>query len=1566
MLRKISVIILIVFFLSFSFNLKLVDAAISVSVIYIPRYIPIDCTTGTTTPGDGTPIAVFVSVTGGTLTNNPHRIKSRVGFAPPLYPATDLTYAIWWANVGTTPYTWGIDTTAWASTWPFNVDSNGKWSGWIVTKVNRNSITGNANFDWSKSIYYQARVREGTSNRDSANISILPLNMSSTGSGTLGGWIEGYAYLGNDPAQNKIVVVKDLNNIIVGIYITEDNGVREGYTGSAGYFKIAAPAGCNYRIELWDPTTNTVYTNGVVENICVSAGQTTSGITINAIINNPPTLDWTGESGYENSGVEPEIGNITTNFEYRIKYLDQDNNPPQSGFPKVHILKDGFEINGSPFSMSEVDSLDTNYLDGKLYKFSITLSAGNYSYYFKAKDIYGIDATGDPTSLKSGPIVEGETIQPIIYDLSPPRFSSNYNKRPTISAKYFDPEPSSGIDISTIYLKLNNIDVTNNATKTETQITYTPSTDLSLGKHKVEIGVKDLSGNIKIVNFYFYIIEPLTTENFYFGVPHAHTSYSDGALTPADAFTYARDVAKIDFLVITDHSNWLDMNEWNDTLTQANNFTQNGVFVALRGFEYTHTTQGHINVFNTDTYVSRNDPNYDTLEEFYAWLKTQPNAIAQFNHPFTLDDFNGFAYDEVLDDIITLQEVGNGSPPYSYARLENAYIYALDKGWHVGATNGQDNHTNNWGYPPNNLTGIIANNLTKNDVLEAFKMMRTYSTEDRNLKLSFKANNYLMGSTIPVKRGENIQFEIYTYDPDSSDKIVLVEIITNGGHVLHSWTNNSQKFEKTFTITYQGGSCWYYLRVVEQDGDVGITSPIWTPPSDIDLKVISLSYSPKAIFPNKVVSLIATLKNYGLMSFSNLQVKFYEGDPRAGGILIDTKTVDLPSGIQLNISTNWIPLTSGLFTIYVVLEGPQEDPEHDNTQKITFRVLESLGKRILIDRYHKNDYTSTTGLYNLSEFADLLTYNGYEVIHTYQEITESLLFGVDLLVITYPQGGTGSRHLSDSEKQAIRNFVQNGGSLLFTAKSNYNEDPTRYNDFLTSLGLGININHDNIYDDINNYGYLWGVNLYNFPQTNSKICDGITKIRFFSGASLIKPDKTPLIPDPNNNIEILAYANQTSYNHDDTPSGVNRVGTGYYIYSYRSNPNGSNMPTMSIQTLPNGARVAVLGRAVFSNYELGNWVEGEAASNNEAFTLNLVDWLCKINRVIPIREARKDMDNNNVPDRLGERVTIRGVVTSGSGKFFDVIYLQDETGGITVFGSFPTDKIIPEGAILQVTGVIDQYNGDTELKFDDFYRDILWIGWTSVYEPKYFRTGDLNLEKNEGWLVKTEGYVTKIIDSSTCKIDDGSGEIIIFIDGYIGTLPEGLKIGDYLYVIGLSGEYSEGHRIRVRSETDISFVPIFYNINVSVLGNGKVLINPPTGPYNPYSQITLTATPSSGWYFIGWYGDINSKINPISINLTKNLSLTAIFVNCFFDKKTGAIVLLDLVSSSIPKWRVINPLIGYDTDWITFRRFKSTDISFFGEYADRRYHFVIDYKYNNRYTILFNDRLTNTTIRIKD
>lgn len=1545
MKKVIKILILVTILFFGSFNLNLVDAASFIPDIY-PNYFPIDCSSGTSTPGNGTPFAIHITITGYSPNSN-YAIKSRVG------PTTSsLTYAISWKNA--TLNSWAFDGTSFADLIKITTDSNGNWSGWLFAKVRNDVPEG--------TLYYRARMRVSPysgSNIDSSSITSNSLNMT-----TQGGWVEGNANIDGVAAQNKIVVVKNFSGTIVGIYITEDNEVLEGYPSNPGYFKVGVPDGCDYSVELWDPITNTPYADGIVSGICVTAGNITTGITINARSNNAPTLSWTGELGYENDGLNPETGVSSTFFEYRVNYSDIDNDPPKLGFPVVHILKGGVEITGSPFTMEEVDPSDINYSDGKLYKFTKTLTAGDYSYYFEAKDYYNMDASGEPTTLKDGPVVIGDTIPPTIYDLSPPRFCTTYERVPNFRAKYYDNIGGSGIDINSVYIKIDGVDKTGDAIVTDSELSYTPSSDLSLGKHVVEIGVKDFDGNENVVNYYFYIIEDLITPNHYLGVPHAHTSYSDGALTPLQAFTYARDVANIDFLCITDHSNWLDLTEWADTLTQAENLTQDGVFVALRGFEYTHTTQGHINVYNTDTYVSRNDPNYDTLEEFYNWLKTQTNGIAQFNHPFTLDDFNGFAYDEELDALITMQEVGNGSPPYSYARLENAYIYALDKGWHIGATNGQDNHAENWGYPPNNLTGVICNNLTKNDILDAFKMMRTFSTEDRNLKVSFKANNYWMGSTIPIKEGDNLSFYLYAYDPDSVDKISKVEIITNGGQILNSWTNSSNSFEVNYSFIYSGGGNWYYLKIVEQDGDIAITSPIWTPPSDIDLKLVSLTYSPKSLFPNKPVTLTALVKNYGIMSFENLNVYFYDGDPFGGGNIIGSTTVDLPAGSQVNTSINWIPTLSGLYDLYAVLDGPIGDPLFDNTQKVTVRVIESLGKKVLIDRYHKNDYTSSTGLYNLSEFADLLTYNGYEVVHTYQEITETLLNGVDLLVITYPMGGTGQRDLSDSEKQAISNFIQNGGSLLFTGKSNYNENPTRYNDFLTSLGIEININHDNIYDDFNNYGYLWGVNLYNLPETESKICEGISNLRFFSGASLIKPDKTPLIPDPTKNIEILAYANDTSYDEDDVGGANNHVGTGYWIYSYRSNPTGSNMPAMAVQTLPNGSRVSVLGRAIFSNYELGNWVEGQAACNNDAFTLNLVDWLCNVDRVMTIGEARKDLDNNNVPDRLGERVTIRGVVTSGTGKFFDVIYLQDETGGITVFGSLPTDKIIPEGAILQVTGVIDQYNGDTELQFDDFYKDFLWIGWTDVPEPIYFKTGELNLEQNEGWLVKTEGYVTQIMDSGSCKINDGTGDIIVFIDGYIGTLPSVLKLGDYLYVIGLSGEYSEGHRIRVRSPDDVSFTPIFYNVNITIIGSGTVLIDPPLGPYAPYSQITLKATPQQGWQFLGWSGDINSTQNPITITVTKNLNIKAIFVNSFVDTKQEAVILLDLVTENSPSWRVVIPSKGYDTGWKKFNRYTYSGNHFWGVYSDTRYKLIIDFYSPNRYHIIFYDRVGPISIKI--
>jgi hypothetical protein len=53
--------------------------------------------------------------------------------------------------------------------------------------------------------------------------------------------------------------------------------------------------------------------------------------------NNPPTLDWTGEPNFVSDGINPDIGDLTTTFEYRVEYTDADNEAPTNMDVKIEI-----------------------------------------------------------------------------------------------------------------------------------------------------------------------------------------------------------------------------------------------------------------------------------------------------------------------------------------------------------------------------------------------------------------------------------------------------------------------------------------------------------------------------------------------------------------------------------------------------------------------------------------------------------------------------------------------------------------------------------------------------------------------------------------------------------------------------------------------------------------------------------------------------------------------------------------------------------------------------------------------------------------------------------------------------------------------------------------------------------------------------------------------------------------------------------------------------------------------------------------------------------------------------
>jgi hypothetical protein len=140
----------------------------------------------------------------------------------------------------------------------------------------------------------------------------------------------------------------------------------------------------------------------------LDTNETTGGLEVTVVVDDSPILDWTGDIGYQIDGVEPDEGNAGDTFTFRVKYKDENNHAPASGYPLLYLFKGDEQIEGSPFVMNEEDPTDTVYTDGKIYIYSVTLSepGDDYTHFFWARDSLGIAAEGPAVNVTSGPLVK--------------------------------------------------------------------------------------------------------------------------------------------------------------------------------------------------------------------------------------------------------------------------------------------------------------------------------------------------------------------------------------------------------------------------------------------------------------------------------------------------------------------------------------------------------------------------------------------------------------------------------------------------------------------------------------------------------------------------------------------------------------------------------------------------------------------------------------------------------------------------------------------------------------------------------------------------------------------------------------------------------------------------------------------------------------------------------------------------------------------------------------------------------------------------------------------------------
>jgi predicted extracellular nuclease/uncharacterized protein YdeI (BOF family) len=1076
-------------------------------------------------------------------------------------------------------------------------------------------------------------------------------------------------------------------------------------------------------------------------------------------------------------------------------------------------------------AIGEADYIALPMTAGSESRYTAVLSsekvpADGFDYYIEARAGDSVQSSGTKDAPNQVKLVEDE-IGPRIYGETPVGGTKVESPRPEISVLLEDP---SGVDQESIKVWLDGEQITN-AHISQSQVKITPEEDLALGDHTVKVAAMDSKGNSSEYEWTFTVVPRFEGGNHYRGTTHNHTKIShDGAGEP-EAALKAGQKYNYDWFVFSDHSHDIDPtllgkdtverdgmfersggSDWKLTKDLSAQYTKDGEYIVFPAFEMTSTTWGHSNIFGTENFIDRNinGKMYQDLNKYYAWVMTYDDVVGQFNHPdMSKDAFNNFKpYNKDMDKLFTMLEVGNGSGHYGYANAERKFFSVLDLGWHVAPTYGEDNHEGTWGQT-RARTIIVADDLSQESLLHSMRNMRVYMVEDPNFTLDVKANGFYMGSTVDSKSlkfnisgsdavAESRSMADYSYLPadyKSDDRVEKVELISNGGKVVDSYSPMIADFswEPSYTVT--GGQQWFVVRVTQADGERMYSAPIWSKEEAVDVKVNGIDVVGDVIIEGNPATLKASVANNGTQEVKNLKVDIYFDEVKAENLIGSQDISSIPSKGVAAASAVWASPLKGDHRIIAVVSSLDGLNLGDNEFELSVKIKEPLGINVVIDAKHGNENTSGDGgTYkdNLKAFTTMMQKEGYKVTENNSVITDAVLSNVDVFVITHPR----SAYTAD-ESAAIAKFVKNGGSLLMAGKSNHSTNPAINNGMLEQMGATIRMGNDGVFDD-SKTGNFWSdpkvapFAVRAFPGLVSNyISDRVSFLDYYSGTSLSGPNDTALTES--GKVVILAKGNETTYQGN--------IKGGYTYDAVSDATGGSAIPLIASEEIGEKGRIIVSGMNIFNDKQID---ESYEPKGNDEFALNAVNWLAhRETKITDIGDARKLAEDSDT--------VIEGTVTTGAGVFFDAFYVQDETGGIMAFQEVPAGSIKP-GDKVRIYGHIITFDNNKEIEFAKFEQDVIKIGEGTPLEPKPVPTGEATSNLNQGLLVKVKGEVVGKFDDNSYIVNDGSGDVLVFTDGYIvnqsGPVPV-LEVGDTLEAVGLSGSFAQGTRIRVRDTKEL-------------------------------------------------------------------------------------------------------------------------------------------------------------------
>lgn len=323
-----------------------------------------------------------------------------------------------------------------------------------------------------------------------------------------------------------------------------------------------------------------------------------------------------------------------------------------------------------------------------------------------------------------------------------------------------------------------------------------------------------------------FLISPgVASAEFVFGDLHAHSGLSDDATgAPDDFFAVARDVARLDFVALSDHDAFLDSNEWEILKSTAASFDRPGEFVAFSAVEWTH--HWHMNiVFERDDEAMCNavDCGFPSdFYEFYAPRVRAEAAAAHVNHPADLYKIDWLQID---DTITTSVEVWNtGGAGDNEPGFGNA-LWALRSGFRLGLVGVSDDHHTD--ERPmllgTGLTGCDVAALTRADLLSALRERRCYATSGERIELDLRVDGAPMGAELARPLGASVPVAV---DVRATATPVTIELLQDGDVVAKRRCETSL-CSLADRVRLRQPTSFVYARVLQPEGERAWSSPVW-------------------------------------------------------------------------------------------------------------------------------------------------------------------------------------------------------------------------------------------------------------------------------------------------------------------------------------------------------------------------------------------------------------------------------------------------------------------------------------------------------------------------------------------------------------------------------------------------------------------------------------------------------------------------------------------------------------------------------------------------------------------